>query len=191
MNVESLMTKNVQTCRTTDRLDRAARVMWEADVGSVPVLDEASRVVGMITDRDVCMASYTQGVALAAIPVTTAMARTVVTCKPTDSVADAARLLQKHRIHRLPVLDGIGRLAGIVSVNDLARLAMRERSKPASELGTHEITELLASICEPRWVRTPPAHESPAPAPAVRKSGPASAPSPRSSEVAGKKIVMP
>ena len=60
MNVEQLMTTDLRTCSPEDTLDCAARIMWEKDCGVVPIVDGADRVVGMITDRDICIASYTQ-----------------------------------------------------------------------------------------------------------------------------------
>ena len=59
---------------TGDSLNRAAQIMWERRCGCVPVID-AGRVVGLLTDRDVCMAAYTQGRRIDDIAVTTAMSR--------------------------------------------------------------------------------------------------------------------
>ena len=88
MNVGQLMTRTVHACNPDDPLHVAAQIMWEQDCGCVPVVvDEegGSRVVGMLTDRDVCMAAYTQGKALAVIKVSSAMSREVCSCRPTDS----------------------------------------------------------------------------------------------------------
>ena len=73
MKVEQLMSRDVKTCQATEMLNRAAQLMWENDCGCVPVVDEDGRAVGMITDRDVCMAAYTQGRLLDALPVASAM----------------------------------------------------------------------------------------------------------------------
>ena len=64
MKVGDLMTKDVKACSQHDSLNRAAQLMWENDCGSVPVVDSDSKVVGMLTDRDICMAAYTKGIAL-------------------------------------------------------------------------------------------------------------------------------
>lgn len=155
MNVEKLMSKTLHTCRIGDRLDQPARAMWEEDIGSIPVLDPESNVVGIITDRDICMAAYTQGKPLAAIPVASAMGRSVVTCKPTDDITTAAKLLRQHRIHRLPVVAPDGKLAGVLSLNDLARFVARQRGKVPPELVIDDLVDTMAAICQPRWVRTP------------------------------------
>ena len=64
LKVKELMTLDVSCCHPGDTLERAAELMWQHDCGCVPVVDEGSHVVGMITDRDVCMAAYTRGVSL-------------------------------------------------------------------------------------------------------------------------------
>ena len=56
--VAQVMTRKVHTCRRGDTLHRAARLMWDHDCGAVPIVDERGHTVGMITDRDICMAVY-------------------------------------------------------------------------------------------------------------------------------------
>jgi CBS domain-containing protein len=151
MKIDQLMTRPVLTCRPSDGLDAAARIMWEHDCGCVPVVvpaDGDDRVVGMITDRDVCMAAYTQGLPLTAIPVEAAMAHEVRSCRPTDSVGDALRILAGNQIRRLPVLDAGGLLVGMVSLADLAREAAREHGRKApdvSDAGVGAVVEAISS----------------------------------------------
>ena len=88
MKVSDLMTREVRTCHQHDSLNRAAQLMWENDCGAVPVVDSDLKVIGMLTDRDICMAAYTQGKRLDEIPVVTAMSRQVVRCLPSASVGE-------------------------------------------------------------------------------------------------------
>ena len=120
MNIADLMTRDVAACRTTDSLNRAAQLMWERRCGCVPVLDEHDSVAGIVTDRDVCMAAYTQGRRIDDIAVTTAMSRPVWTCAPSASVDDAEDLMMAHGVRRLVVIEE-GRLCGVVSLDDIAR----------------------------------------------------------------------
>lgn len=69
MNASELMTETVQSCSASDSLQRAAQIMWDRDCGVVPVVDGDNCVVGMVTDRDIAMAAYTQGQPLWLIPV--------------------------------------------------------------------------------------------------------------------------
>ena len=61
MKVHEIMSTDLATCQSEDTLNCAAQIMWERDCGVVPILDQGSRVIGMLTDRDICMAAYTQG----------------------------------------------------------------------------------------------------------------------------------
>ena len=61
MKVRDLMSRPVQTCRSNESLNAAAQKMWDEDIGAVAVVDDKNRVVGVVTDRDLCMAAYTQG----------------------------------------------------------------------------------------------------------------------------------
>ncbi|MCI0617634.1 CBS domain-containing protein, partial [bacterium] len=67
MKVEQLMTGNVHVCHPQDTLSTAAEKMWTYDIGCLPVMDDSEQPIGMITDRDICMAAYTQGRSLAEI----------------------------------------------------------------------------------------------------------------------------
>ena len=69
MKVQDVMNREPHAVRIVDRLDEVARIMWEQDCGFVPVVDAANTLVGVITDRDLCMASYMQAAAIASIPV--------------------------------------------------------------------------------------------------------------------------
>jgi hypothetical protein len=94
--------------------------MWERRCGCVPVLDDGDQVVGLLTDRDICMAAYTQGRRIDDIAVTTAMSRPVWTCAASASVEEAEDLMMAHGVRRLVVVDD-GRLQGVVSLDDIAK----------------------------------------------------------------------
>lgn len=157
MKVHELMTTHVRACRPEQTLNEAARLMWEADCGCVPVVDAARRVVGMLTDRDICMAAYTQGRLLSAIPVAAAMSKQVVSCRPADDLAAAQRAMQKAQVRRLPVVDGESRLAGLLSLSDILRQTPRDREHKTRAVPAEEVTITMAAICEPRTARRPEA----------------------------------
>jgi CBS domain-containing protein len=149
MNVSELMTTPVNSCGCDDNLQRAAQLMWEGDCGAIPVVDGEGRLVGMVTDRDVCMAAYTRGQALWQIPVSVAMANQVSRVNESDRIEVAVDVMRSAHVHRVPVLDGDGRLAGIVSMNDLARHVQRSPSGKTNGLSSGTIAQTLAAICEP------------------------------------------
>ncbi|MBE7449972.1 MAG: CBS domain-containing protein [Kofleriaceae bacterium] len=145
MKISKLMHTDVITCRAVDDVDRAAQLMWEHDIGALPVVDEEGHVAGMITDRDICMAAFTQGVPLRAIPVSVAMSRRVYTCSPDDTVAEAERAMAAHQVRRMPVIDAANHPVGIISVNDLARASQQKNGVPVGE-----VASTLAAIGVPR-----------------------------------------
>ena len=151
MQVKQIMTRDVKSVRPGDNLDGAARILWENDFGCVPVLDDASRITGMLTDRDVCMAAYFQGRPLREIEVASAMSRIVFSTKPEDTLVAAEKVMQAQKVRRLPVVDAAGKLAGLLSLNDLARAAAREKAtRGRKELSDAEVSETLAAVSEPR-----------------------------------------
>jgi CBS domain-containing protein len=148
-NVSDLMTTAVKSCGAHDTLQRAAQIMWENDCGVVPIVDgEGRRLVGMITDRDICMAAYTQGQPLWQILVSNAMAKQVHAVRETDPIEAAEELMRRVRVRRMPVIDGSGRLKGILSMNDLARHAHRSSLGKANGLSGDSIAQTLAVISE-------------------------------------------
>jgi CBS domain-containing protein len=145
MRIREIMSQPVVTCPNSATLNEAARLMWEFDCGVIPVLGDDGRIEGVVTDRDICMSAYTQGRPLSQIPVTVAMAKRVVAGQVNDSVESIERLMQENQVRRIPVLDGESRPVGIVSLNDLARLAGRARKHAVD----HEVVATLAAVCQP------------------------------------------
>ena len=154
MYVRDLMTKDVAACGPDDRLNHAAQLMWNRNCGCVPVVDDEGYVIAMITDRDVCMAAYTQGQPLSAMAVRSAMSTRVVTCAPSDPIRTAEMLMRTQQLRRLPVVSGEGKLVGILSLNDLATQG-HFAHRPDVErdgLGADAVAGTLSAICGPRGV---------------------------------------
>jgi CBS domain-containing protein len=147
MRIEQLMSRNVQFCAADDTLEQAARAMWDNDCGCVPVCSTngSPHVVGMITDRDICMSALFGAKPLNELRVADAMSREVYVCRPSDSPTAVERLMRERQIRRIPVADESGRLLGIVSLADLARTGRR----PTTDISETEVGETLAAICEP------------------------------------------
>ncbi len=150
MRVQELMTSMPATCTRESSCAEAARIMWDCDCGSVPVVDENGRAVGIVTDRDICMSALFHGAPLAAISISEVMSGDLCTCQADDDVKDAERLMRQRQVRRLPVVDGAGSLVGILSLGDVA---MRVGQSPVSHDGKGEGADLLATIAtisEPR-----------------------------------------
>lgn len=150
MHIEQLMSHPVHTCQPDDPASVAAQLMWEHDCGVIPVVNGDGAVVGIVTDRDLCMAAYTQGKPLGKILVSSAMARDVFGCRPQDSIETVEHLMRDKHIRRVPVLNPEGKLVGLISLNDIVRdAATRGRNS-----NDRQLTRTMAAICEPR--RPPP-----------------------------------
>lgn len=156
MNISQMMNREVQTCSVEDCLDAVASKLWDHDIGSLPVVSDG-RVIGMITDRDICMAAYTQGTPLKEIPVYTAMSRVVFSCSPEDSIRKAEQIMRTYQIRRLPVVSQEGELVGIISLTDLAREAEIASGEKRQDVTIKEVTDTFAAITHPRSLQ-PEAH---------------------------------
>jgi CBS domain-containing protein len=145
MKVESVMSVDVGCCLPSETLNEAARIMWERDCGIVPIVasGEAGRLVGVVTDRDICVAAYMKGQPLGAIPIGAVMAKRVVSCRASDEVKAAEQLMRRAQVHRLPVIDASEQLVGILSQADIARAT--GRGLPA-DVSPVEVGETLAAI---------------------------------------------
>jgi CBS domain-containing protein len=147
MNIQEIMSKPVATCRHNDTLNTAAQLMWEHDCGAVPVTGDDGQLIGMITDRDICMATYTRGSAPHEIRVADAMSKQVFSCRANDSLETAEHLMGQKQVRRVPIVDSDNRPVGVLSLNDIARYAASARKKDGLE---REVTQTLAAICQPR-----------------------------------------
>lgn len=159
MLAKHLMSQPVATCSIADNLDHAASLMWNSDCGAVPVVDGSGRAVAMLTDRDICMAAYTQGKPLREIGVRSAMSQTLYACSPDDLLENVEQLMAQHQIRRIPILDQEGIPMGILSLNDLARAANKQH--PAAHGASNGLSlavaaRTLAAVCAPR-------HQEPGP----------------------------
>jgi CBS domain-containing protein len=147
--VADVMRSPAVCCRVSDSLHRVAQLMWEQDVGVVVVLDEAGHAQHVITDRDVCMGAYTQGVALWASSVQSVKPSPLVYCSSEAGVVEARRLMQEHGVRRIPVVDGAGQVVGVVGLGDLVREVSISTPKARSRgLTAPQLAQTLMAVYE-------------------------------------------
>ena len=146
MTIAKLMSTEVERCTPDTDLAAAAMIMWRTDCGIVPVVErESNRLAGVITDRDICMAAGTKHQAACCIPVGDVMARTVVTCHPSDSLRTALARMAEHRVRRVPVVDDKDGLVGVLSIADLIHaIGSPDR---ATGVSAEDVVSTLRSIC--------------------------------------------
>jgi len=141
------MTRNVFVCHPKDSLEQVAHLMWDGDVGCAVVTGADRKPVGMITDRDLAMAAYTQGALLRDIRVETAMATKIWACSVNDSLKEVEHKMRTAQVRRLPVVGFGGELVGIVTLGDIARSA---HSSPSRLTELPGLASTLAGITERR-----------------------------------------
>ena len=149
MKVHEVATPNAKWCDPNTDLAAAAKIMWDDDCGAVPVLDEQRRVVGMVTDRDICIAAATRATSPSNIRVGEIMSQRVHACHPHDEVRSALRAMGEQRVRRLPIVDEQERLVGIISLNDLV---LHAGSRKDSGIQGDEFIDAMKAICAHRAV---------------------------------------
>jgi CBS domain-containing protein len=148
MKAEDIMTRDVQSCRPEANLAQAAALMWDYDCDAMPVVDDSNRVMGMITDRDIAIAAATKGRRATDISVSEVMSGNVYACARDEDVKSALKTMRRERVRRLPVIGSDGRLAGILSVNDIVLRAEEGRAKQAPEISYDDIVSTFKALCE-------------------------------------------
>ena len=142
MKIKHVMTKDPTCCVPSDTAQRAAKMMREEDTGVVPIIENehSRKVIGVVTDRDLCMNVVAEGRDSRTTQVHESMTTTVVSCSPQDSVDKATELMRENQIRRIPVVDEQHQLVGIVAMADMVGRA---------DLRTTETHETLKTVSAP------------------------------------------
>ena len=133
MNVQALMNSNVKYAGTDASVADVITVMEKNDCGAVPIINAQNKVVGMITDRDICLALGRRPLPAAEIPVAEVMSRRVYACGPDEEVLAALQTMENKKVRRLPVIDGNGQLVGILSMDDIVLHAESGRAEKVEQ----------------------------------------------------------
>ncbi|MEO5822918.1 MAG: CBS domain-containing protein [Vicinamibacteraceae bacterium] len=143
MKVNTIMTAAVKSCQAQTNLAAIAAIMWDNDCGVVPVVDERGQAIGIVTDRDICIALGTRDVRASTLTARDVMSSPVVGCVPEDDCIIVLLTMVEHRVHRLPVLGPNAVVIGLVSLDDIVR---RAAAVPAGDPLRHGILDVLAAI---------------------------------------------
>lgn len=146
MKVKEIMTKNAKACTPTDTLAAAARFMWDSDCGILPVVTDG-KVVGLVTDRDICMAAAMNNRNLANIAVEEIITGKVFSVAAEDEIQKALETMQERKVRRLPVLNPEGELEGVLSMNDIVLQAKETKEKKAPDITYRDIVQTYKAIC--------------------------------------------
>ena len=141
--LRDVMTSSIKTVAPDATAQEAANFMLSAETGSIPVT-ENDRVVGMITDRDICMAAAMSDKNPSGISVEEVMTGLVYSLNPEDEIDDALKVMQEHKIRRLPVVNAQGELEGILSMNDVVLNA----KATGDDIAYGDVVQTYQAICE-------------------------------------------
>jgi CBS domain-containing protein len=119
-SIRDAMTSNPSNVEMSSSVVEAARLMKSEDVGSIPVT-EGDRLVGIVTDRDIAIRVVAEGKDVQSVTVGEIASKELVTVDPQQDLDEALRLMAKHQVRRLPVVEEDGRLVGILAQADVAQ----------------------------------------------------------------------
>lgn len=132
MTAKDLMTPDPASCLGDTPVADAARMMAERDCGQIPVVEGKTRkVVGVVTDRDIVCRAVARNRNPLDLKIESVMSSPAVTVSETSDAEEVTRVMEKHQIRRVPVVNQNGELSGMVSQADIAR---RRSSREAGEL---------------------------------------------------------
>lgn len=146
MKVKQIMTPNPKAIWLTESLADAAQLMWDNDCGVLPIIKDGRKVIGMITDRDICMAVAMRDTNPSSVSVEEVMTGQVFSVNSEDELDQALEAMNEHKIRRLPVVNAEGELEGILSLNDVVLHATT--SEDGADVGFDEVVKTHQSICQ-------------------------------------------
>jgi CBS domain-containing protein len=145
MKVNEAMSSPVKCCNPSTSLDAVARMMWEGNCGSIPVVSDDNRPLGIITDRDIAMAAMLNHQPLWAIPAARVIeGQRLTCCSERESIEDCVAKMEQSRVRRILVTDRDGALCGIVSMGDA--VAFTERDTDNDQVPAVESEQLLGML---------------------------------------------
>ncbi len=166
MKVQEIMTKDAKSCTLGTNLATAVELMWSADCGVLPVVEDGE-LVGIVTDRDICIALGTRNRLAKDINAGEVATRGVQTCAPHDDINTAMATMRRAKVRRLPVTEN-GRLEGLLALNDIIEAVNGKHG----HIGYEDVMNTLKAVSEHRTHRKTAAH---ADAPAHGSSVPVAA----------------
>ena len=154
MKVTDIMAKPPAYCSPQTNLAAAVEILWRQNCGILPIVDSEEKVVGVVTDRDICVALGTRNRLPSDMTVSEVASGKVIACKPDDDLHDALATMAQGKVRRLPVIDAAGKLQGILSIDDVVLRTETELIKKDSELSFEDVVNTLKSLYAPKPLRS-------------------------------------
>jgi CBS domain-containing protein len=143
MKCQDVMTRNPKSVSFSSTAMQAAHIMKNENVGILPVVeDKTHKLLGMVTDRDLCLGVVAEGKNPGEVKVYDFMNGNVIFCHPDDDIHNAESLMKAYQVRRIAVVDQKGSCVGIISEADLALKVARPL----------EVFETVREISKPQWL---------------------------------------
>jgi CBS domain-containing protein len=149
MKVKEVMMRTAASCNRETNLGAAVEILWNRNCGILPVVDAEQKVIGVITDRDICIALGTQNRLPGEVTVGEVASGKLFACRPDDDIRLAMASMAETKVRRLPVVTTDGKLEGILSMDDIVTHSEARGGKPASELSHDDVVETLKAVYRP------------------------------------------
>jgi len=153
MKVTDVMAKPPAYCSPQTNLAAAVEILWRQNCGILPIVDSKAKVVGVVTDRDICVALGTRNRLPSDMTVSEVASGKVIACKPDDDLRDALATMAQAKVRRLPVIDTAGKLQGILSIDDVVLRTEAGTLKGDSELSFEDLVNTLKILYAPQPLR--------------------------------------
>ena len=145
MNVSDVMTKAPAYCSSGTNLGAAAEIMWSRNCGFLPIVGPQGELAGVVTDRDLCIAMATRNRLPGEITVKEVASGLTYSCKSSDDIRTALETMAQKKVRRLPVVNAVGKLEGVLSSDDIV-LHADARSQRNAGLSAEELVSLLQNV---------------------------------------------
>ncbi len=146
MNVQAIMTSSPYFATRHATIGDVAKIMADHEIGVVPIVDAARRILGILTDRDLCKAIATMDRPASEIPALALASKPVISCGPEEELESALKTMRTRHIRRLPVVDPDGTLQGILSIDDVVLRSEEKLEKNQSSVSFGDAVQTLKAI---------------------------------------------
>lgn len=144
MRVRDVMTWTAASCYADMNLAEAVEIMWNRNCGFLPIVDAQEKVLGVITDRDICIALGTRNRLPGEISVKDVATKGLYCCNLDDDVRSALQTMTRARVRRLPAISDAGKLEGVLSMDDV--VFHTELGNSTGELLAKDVVDALKKI---------------------------------------------
>jgi CBS domain-containing protein len=146
MKVKDIMTQSAVCCSTKTNVGGAVELMWVRNCGMLPVIGPDNKLVGVVTDRDICIAMGTRNRLAGELSVGEIATKNVFTCKPEEEIHEALQTMANKHVRRLPVVNDKGILQGMLSMDDIITHGDLHKWEGSCELSSEEIIRSLKQL---------------------------------------------